>query len=316
VIARVRNTFHVELPLRRMFEKSTVALLAETIDESVRGESTVPVLQPVLRDGPLPLSFAQERLWFLHQLQPESFAYNMTAWVDLTGSLNLVALDGATNEIIRRHEILRSSFVATADGEPVQIVSPPPQQLLTIVDLSGLSNDEQETHAEAISSEQTRRPFDLAHGPILRGTLLCFDEQRHSMLLGIHHIAADAWSTTIFIHEVGTLYGSFLRGEHSQLPELAIQYVDFAAWQRSWLQGEVLDTQLGYWKEQLRNSPPMLELPADRPRPPVQTFRGQVANLNVEEELTSRLVSLSRRNGATLFMTLMAVFKTLLHRYT
>ena len=317
VIARVRHAFHVELPLRRLFERPTVALLAETIDEGIRGhaESAVPAMQPARRDAPLPLSFAQERLWFLHQLQPESFAYNMTAWIDLTGVLNTVALDQATNEIVRRHEILRSSF-ATSDGQPVQVVAAPPQQLLTIVDLSRLSNDEQESQAQSLSRQLTHRPFDLAQGPVMRGTLLRLDEEHHSMLLGIHHIAADAWSTTIFIHEVGTLYGSFLKGEHSQLPELAIQYVDFAAWQRGWLQGEVLDKQLAYWKEQLRNSPPMLELPTDRARPPIQTVRGQVARLNVAEDLTSRLVSLSRRNGATLFMTVMAVFKTLLHRYT
>ncbi len=317
VIARVRHAFHVELPLRRLFERPTVALLAETIDESLRGKAdlAVPAIEPVLRDAPLPLSFAQERLWFLQQLQPESFAYNMTAWIDLTGPLNIVALDQATTEIMRRHEILRTSF-ATADGQPVQVVGPPPRPVLTVVDLSGLSHEEQEAQAQSLSREQAHRPFDLASGPIFRGVLLRLDDAHHSLLLAMHHVAGDAWSNTIFTYELGTLYGSFFKGEQSQLSELAIQYVDFAAWQRGWLQGEVLDTQLGYWKRQLRNSPPMLELPTDRPRPPIQTFRGETATLHVAEELTSRLVALSRRNGATLFMTLMAVFQTLLYRYT
>jgi amino acid adenylation domain-containing protein len=315
VIARVRRAFHVELPLRRLFERPTVASLAETIDESVRvkADLAVPAIEPALRDAPLPLSFAQERLWFLQQLQPESFAYNMPAWIDLSGPLNIDALDQAITEIVRRHEILRTSF-AVSGGQPVQIVDEAPRSMLMTVDLSGLENPE--AQAQALSRAQARRPFDLARGPLLRGIVLRWDDEHHSLLLSMHHIAADAWSTTIFIQEVGALYSSLLKGEQSQLPELAIQYVDFAAWQRSWLQGEVLDTQLAYWKEQLRNSPPMLELPTDRPRPPVQTFRGETATLNVPEELTSRLVALSRRNGATLFMTLMAVFKTLLYRYT
>ncbi|HET6976573.1 MAG TPA: amino acid adenylation domain-containing protein [Pyrinomonadaceae bacterium] len=317
VIARVRHVFHVELPLRRLFERPTVRLLAETIDESVRfnADVSVPALVPVLREAPMPLSFAQERLWFLHQLQPESFAYNMTAWIDLTGPLNPVALDQATTEIIRRHEILRTSF-ALADGDAIQVINESPRAILTVVDLGGLTNEEQDVQSQLLSKEQAQRPFDLAHGPLLRGTLLRYDDEHHSMLLGIHHIAADAWSTTIFIHEVGTLYGSLVTGRHSELPELVIQYVDFAAWQRSWLQGEVLDTQLAYWKQQLQNSPPMLELPTDRPRPPVQTFRGESVTLSVPEELASQLVSLSRKHGATLFMTLMAVFKTLLYRYS
>ncbi|HEU4930628.1 MAG TPA: amino acid adenylation domain-containing protein, partial [Pyrinomonadaceae bacterium] len=315
VIARVRRAFHVELPLRRLFERPTVALLAETIDESIRvkADLAVPAIEPALRDAPLPLSFAQERLWFLHLLQPESFAYNMPAWIDLTGPLNPVTLDQATTEIVRRHEILRTSF-GVSGGQPVQVVDEPPRSMLMVVDLSGLADPE--AQAQSLSREQARRPFDLARSPLLSGILLCLNDEHHSLLLNLHHIAADAWSTTIFINEVGTLYGSFLKGEQSQLPELAIQYVDFAAWQRSWLQGEVLATQLAYWKQQLQNSPPMLELPTDRPRPPVQTFRGETATLNVPEELTSRLTSLSRRNGATLFMTLMAVFKTLLYRYT
>jgi len=260
VIARVRRALHVELPLRRLFERPTVALLAETIDESVRtrADLAVPAIEPVLRDAPIPLSFAQERLWFLHQLEPESFAYNMPARIDLAGPLNVVALDQATTEIVRRHEILRTSFTVSG-GQPVQIVDEPPCSLLTVVDLSGLADPE--TQAQSLSIEQARRPFDLTHGPMLSGILLQLGHEHHSLLLNMHHIGADAWSTTIFFSEVGTLQSSFVKGEQSPLPELAIQYADFAAWQRSWLQGEVLDTQLTYWKQQLLNSPPMLEYP-------------------------------------------------------
>jgi amino acid adenylation domain-containing protein len=314
VISRVRQAFHIELPLRRLFECPTVALLAETIAAGNRA-CVVPTIEPVSREGSLPLSFAQERLWFLHQLQPDSFAYNMAARIDLTGALNVVALDQGVSEVIRRHEILRTTF-PTFHGQPIQVVGPPPRSILTIADLSGLSEAEQQARANSLSREQEQKPFELGRSPVLRGILVRLDQDAHVLLLGIHHIAADAWSTSVFVQEVGSLYGSFLSGEQSQLPELAIQYVDFAAWQRSWLRGEVLETQLAHWRKQLKNSPPMLELPTDRPRPPVQTFRGETATLSVPEELTSRLVTLSRRTGATLFMTVMAVFKTLLYRYS
>jgi amino acid adenylation domain-containing protein len=314
VVSRVRQAFHIELPLRRLFECPTVALLAETIAAGNRA-CVVPTIEPVSREGSLPLSFAQERLWFLHQLQPDSFAYNMAARIDLTGALNVVALDQGVSEVIRRHEILRTTF-PTFDGQPIQVVGPPPRSILTIADLSGLSEAEQQARANSLSREQEQKPFELGRSPVLRGILVRLDQDAHVLLLGTHHIAADAWSTSVFVQEVGNLYGSFLSGEQSQLPELAIQYVDFAAWQRGWLRGEVLETQLAHWRKQLKNSPPMLELPADRPRPPVQTFRGDAATLSVPEELTSRLVTLSRRTGATLFMTVMAVFKTLLYRYT
>ena len=236
----------------RLFERPTVALLAETIDESVRGKAdlAVPAIEPVLRDAPLPLSFAQERLWFLHQLQPESFAYNMTAWIDLTGPLNIVALDQATTEIVRRHEILRTSF-ATSDGQPVQVIGTTAAPGINNRRFERLSRTKSRKRRRSrLSREQAHRPFDLASGPHAFAGFCCdWTSEQHSMLLAMHHIAADAWSTTIFTNEIGTLYGSFFKGEASQLSELAIQYVDFAAWQRGWLQGEVLDTQLAYWKQ-------------------------------------------------------------------
>jgi amino acid adenylation domain-containing protein len=317
VASRIRQAFHIELPLRRVFECSTVALLAKAIatDKRAQTECPVPEIRPVRRDGPMPLSFAQERLWFLHQLQPDSFAYNITARIDLAGPLNVTSLDQALSEVVRRHEILRTVF-PTAEGEPVQIIKPAPQAILAVADLSGLNVAEQTEMAASLSREQDEKPFALASQTALRCALLRLSGEQHALLLGVHHIATDAWSTSIFLGEVENLYESFRGGEQSQLPELEIQYVDFAVWQRGWLQGEVLQTQLDHWRRQLQDTPPMIELPSDRPRPPVQTFHGETATLHVSEELTSRLVALSRKSNATLFMTLMAVFKTLLYRYT
>jgi amino acid adenylation domain-containing protein len=316
VAARIRHTFHIELPLRRLFECPTVALLAKTIatDQRSEAECSVSEIRAVRRDGPMPLSFAQERLWFLHQLQPDSFAYNISARIDLTGLLNVATLDQAMSEVVRRHEILRTMFPAL-EGEPVQVVGPPLRSILMLADLSGLSVAEQTEKAATLSREQDQKPFDLARQTALRCALLRLSDEQQALLLGVHHIATDAWSTSIFLSEVGSLYQSFQSGEQSPLAELVIQYADFAVWQRSWLQGEVLQTQLEHWRRQLKDIPPMIELPTDRPRPPVQTFSGESATLRVPEELTSRLVALSRKNGATLFMTLMAVFKTLLSRY-
>lgn len=317
VISRIRQAFHVELPLRRLFECPTVAQLAKTIatDKLGQTESAAPEIKPVRRDGPMPLSFAQERLWFLHELQPNSFAYNIAARIDLTGPLNVTGLDQSMREVVRRHEILRTTF-SMPDGQPVQVIHSAPRSILTFVDLTGLSVAEQAEKVALLSREQEQKPFDLAAQAALRCALLRLSEDQHSLLLGVHHIATDAWSTSIFIGEVANLYESFLSGEQSRLPELAIQYADFAVWQRDWLQGDVLQTQLDHWRRQLKDIPPMIELPTDRPRPPVQTFLGESATLQVSEDLTSQLVAMSRKKGATLFMSLMAVFKTLLYRYT
>jgi natural product biosynthesis luciferase-like monooxygenase protein len=272
-------------------------------------------------------SFAQEQLWFLHQLAPESTAYNIPAAVQMTGQLNIAALRQTVNEIVRRHEVLRTTFVAI-DGRPMQVIAPTLALPIPVLDLGQTPQPawEQEIHRLAIA--EARKPFDLAHGPLLRATLLQLDHTEHVLLLTMHHIVSDGWSIGIFIRELSTLYEAFSaqqRDDHggSPLPALPIQYADFAHWQQRWLQeGEgdhassSLQTQLAYWKQQLAGELAPLKLQPDRPRPAVQTFRGARYPLALSATLTEALKTLSQREEATLFVTLLAAFKVLLHRYT
>lgn len=277
--------------------------------------STLLPMQPVPRDGDLPLSFAQQRLWFLDQLESGSSTYNMATRYRLTGSLNVAALEQSLREIERRHEVLRTTF-APVKGEPVQVISPETTLTLAIADLRELPETERETEVQLRFSEEARQPFDLARGPLLRVKLLCLTEEEHILLLTIHHIAFDGWSFDVFFRELVALYEAFSSGKPSPLPEQPIQYADFAHWQRQWLQGQELESQLNYWKQQLGSSPPVLELPTDRPRPPVQTFSGSKQVQVLSKNLTEELKALSQRSGVTFFMTLLAAFQTLLYRYS
>ena len=274
-----------------------------------------PPLLPVSRDGELPLSFAQQRLWFLDQLVPDSFFYNIPVAVRLTGPLDLSALSLSLNEVVRRHEPLRT-FFATVDGRPVQVISP--NAAVTLLEMSLVDRGEQEREAEAVRLAQieAQRPFDLARGPLLRTTLFRLGEQDHIVLLTMHHIVADIWSIGVLVREMAVLYGAFSRGNPSRLPGLPIQYADFAIWQRNWLQGEVLEEHVSYWKKQLGGSLPILELPLDHPRPAIVTFRGARQPLALSRNVSEALEALSRREGVTVFMTLLAALKTLLYRYT
>ena len=260
------------------------------------------------KPGPAELSFAQQRLWFLDQLKPESPLYNIPAAVRLSGPLNLPVLQRSIGEIVRRHEILRTTF-AWIDGRPVQVIHKPSGFKLPVTHLH-------EIEVSAWASEEARRWFDLTKGPLLRPHLLCLGETEHVLLLTMHHIVADGWSMGVFVRELAALYEAYLAGRLSPLQELPVQYADFATWQRDWLQGERLDEQLSYWKAQLAGAPPLLELPTDRPRPPVQTFGGAHEALLLSESLTRSLKELSLREGATLFMTLLSAFSTLLYRYS
>jgi amino acid adenylation domain-containing protein len=317
VLSRVREVFGVEVALRRLFEEPTVAGLAQSVEAELRagtGVSAVP-LAAVSREEELPLSFAQQRLWFLEQLEPGSTAYNMPAAVRLTGELNVGALAQAMSEIIRRHEVLRTSFTLR-DGRPVQLIAEARPISLAPVDLSHLSEEERENEARRLATEEAARPFDLSSGPLLRVSLLRLGEDEHILIVTMHHIVSDGWSMGILVHELATLYAAFSAGEASPLPELQIQYADYAHWQREWLQGEVLEEQLRYWREQLGDAPPLLTLPTDRPRPAVQTDHGAVHSLRLSASLTAALRALSQREGTTLFMTLLAAFQTLLSRYS
>jgi acyl carrier protein len=261
VISRVRSAFQVELPLRCLFESPTVAELAESIEaiaKAGQGLQAPPIL-PVPRDGKLPLSFAQQRLWLLDQLEPNNTAYNMPAALRLVGSLNIAALEQSFNEIVRRHEVLRTTFTEV-NGQPVQVIAPSLTLKIPIVDLQVLPETERDAEVLRLAAKETQLPFDLARGPLLRVTLLKLGLSEHVLLLTMHHIVSDAWSDGVFIRELAALYEAFCAGQPSPLPELSIQYADFAHWQRQWLQGEVLETLLSYWQQQLAGAPPKLDL--------------------------------------------------------
>jgi amino acid adenylation domain-containing protein len=317
VVSRIRETFQVEMPLRRLFETPTVAGLAESLELSRRGEQDLqqPPIQPIPRDGDLPLSFAQQRLWFIDQLDPGNSVYNFPVAVRLKGSLNLAALEQSLNEIVRRHEALRTTF-SMVDGQPSQVIASRLNITLPIVDLTELPEVERENEVQRLVVEEARRPFDLAQGPLLRARVLQLAEDEQVGLLTMHHIVSDGWSAGILIREMAALYQAYCSESPAPLPELPIQYADFAYWQREWLQGPVLQRQLDYWKKQLDGIPPLLELPEDHLRPAVQTFRGGHHSLLLPKAVGGALKALSRQESATLFMTLLAAFKVLLNCYT
>src|SRR5712691_6415080 len=263
----------------------------------------------------LPLSFVQEQLWFLDQLAPGNANYNHYPAVRLNGPLKVEALEQSLNEIVRRHEALRTTFAAV-EGQPIQVITPSLTVPLRLVDLQGVPAPQREAEAQRVAIEEIHHPFDLARGPLIRASLLRLEEQEHVVLLLIHHIISDGWSDGILLRDLATLYEAFSEGSPSPLPDLPIQYADYALWQREWLQGEVLESLLAYWKQQLGGELPVLKLPTDRPRPAIQSIRGARHSFALPKPLTQAIKALSRREGVTLFMTLLAAFKALLFRYT
>ena len=265
-------------------------------------------------DGSAPLSFAQQRLWFLDQLEPGNPTYNMPAAFRLKGLLHVAALEQSLNEIIRRHASLRTTF-SMVDGEPVQVIAPSEGRSMAVVDLRDYPEGEREEEARRRVREEAGRPFNLARGPLFRSKLLRLGEDDHVLLLTMHHIVSDGWSMGLLYHELSMLYRAFVNGEPSPLSELPIQYADFAVWQREWLQGSVLANQISYWKKQLDNLS-TLQLPTDWPRPAVQTYRGARESVLLAKDLSGKLKALSRKESVTPFMTLLAAFQILMHRYT
>jgi amino acid adenylation domain-containing protein len=317
LLSLVRETFEIEIPLRSLFDAPTIAALAENIEQARRtgvGTEVAP-LRSVSRDKPLPLSFAQQRLWFLDQLQPGNPLHNLPLAVRLTGHLHRAALEQTINEIIRRHEALRTRF-AVVEGQAVQVIAPELRWELPVADLSHLPDDESEAEVKRIAGDEARQQFDLSTGPLLRARLLRLSMEEYVLLFTMHHIVSDGWSMSVLVREVSAIYPSVLQGRPSPLPPLPIQYADYALWQREQLQGEVLERQLSYWREQLMAAPQVLELPTDRPRPAVQSFRGAVETFLLNRELTEDLKQLSREQNVTLFMTLLSAFQTLLYRYS
>ncbi len=263
----------------------------------------------------LPASFAQQRLWFLEQLEPNNFAYNVPWMIQCDGILNVLALRQTLQTIVDRHESLRTTFSAT-DGTPVQVVAETHPLSIKTIDLTVHPPADRQAKAQQLTIEEARRPFQLTSGPLFRATLLRLGETSHVLLLTMHHIIFDGWSQGVFCHEIESLYTAFSTGQPSPLPEMSIQYADYAHWQRQWMQGAVLEQQLAYWKKQLAGAQMVPCLPTARPRPLVQTIRGDREVVAIPKHLSDALQALSRREGATLFMTLLAAFKTLLYRYT
>lgn len=284
-------------------------LLLQRLKQKKAATLPLPITpQPRTPESSFPLSFSQQRLWLIQQLAPNSSAYHIPIAIHLTGQLNLNALQQTINEVIRRHETLRTSFT-TINGQPVQIVLPSPNLNLEVVEL-------QQQEIQQLATEAAQQPFNLSKGYLLRVKLLRISELEHVLLLVMHHIISDAWSISVLVREMATLYPAFCNSLPSQLPELLIQYADFTVWQRQWLQGKILQKQLSYWKQQLAGSFSVLELPTDYPRPPLQTFQGTRHSFMLSRSLSDGLAALSKKEGATLFMTLLAAFQTLLYRYT
>jgi amino acid adenylation domain-containing protein len=290
------------------------ALLLKAMREEQARAEPQRVIRRRTQAGPCPVSFAQQRLWFLDQLDPGTPAFNISTTLRLSGKLNVAALLQSLDEVVRRHESLRTTFVST-DGRPVQVVTPPTHLAMPVVDLTELSGAEREAMVTRLTRGEVRRPFFLARGPLLRATLLRLTPGECELQLTMHHIASDGWSKSILVREVGTLYQALNAGTPSPLPELDIQYADFAHWQRDWLESGPLADGLNYWREQLAGAP-TLDLPTDLAPPPAPSYRGAMQNVVLPEELIGRLRALGTSEGATLFMTLLAAFQALLARYT
>ncbi|WP_392481072.1 condensation domain-containing protein [Nostoc sp. C110] len=291
-------------------------LLAQRLQKKKESVFSQPQIVPQSRDSNLfPLSFAQQRLWFIDQLQPGNSAYNISQPMRIVGSLNVGALEQSFNEVVRRHEVLRTTF-KVIDGQPLQVITPSFSFKLPVVDLQELSQEQREAEVLRLASEEAQQPFDLTKVPLLRVTLLQLAAAEYALLLTMHHIVADGWAIGVLIHEIATLYEAFSIGKPSPLSQLSIQYADFAVWQRQWLQGERLETQLAYWQRQLGGKLPVVEFPSERSRAPIQTFSGARETLVLPKTLSEKLKALNQRQGITLFMILLAAFQTLLHCYT
>jgi amino acid adenylation domain-containing protein len=315
-VARIRSVFHIDLPLRRLFEEPTVAGLAKVIEQQMQQgtiEKTPPLVR-VSRDGPLPLSYGQQRLWFVHQLAPDSAAYNIAGSVRSVGPFDIELFNRALTEILRRHESFRTRFIVV-DQEPRQVIDEAKNFELQVIDMTSYPPEERVEETRRQARKESQRPFDLARDPLLRVRVWRLAEDDHVLHINMHHIASDAWSLGVFVREFSLLYDAFGRGEASPLPEMPFQYADFSVWQREWLAGEVLEQQLTYWKKQLAGST-TLELPTDRPHSASASYRGAATRFNLSKQLADQIRDLGRRNGTTLYMTLLAAFQVLLLRWS
>ncbi|HEY0022710.1 MAG TPA: amino acid adenylation domain-containing protein [Longimicrobium sp.] len=316
VVSRVREVFGVELPLRALFERPVLRELAEEVD-GLRGTGAAAgenAIAPAVREGDLPVTFAQERLWFVDALDPGSPVYAMPFSYRITGHFDDDALHRALAEMVRRHEPLRTTLPAV-DGVPMQRIAPAPAAFdLPVADLRHLPAEERRAEARRLEAEASRHRFDLARGPLFRASLVHVADDEHLLLLNIHHAVSDGWSLGVLVEELSALYGAFSRGEASPLAEPVLQYADYAVWQRERLSGAALERQVAFWRQALEGAPALLELPTDRPRPPAESHRGGIEHLFVPPGLTAEVQALARREGATLFMVLLAALDVVLGR--
>ncbi|HEY0386434.1 MAG TPA: condensation domain-containing protein [Pyrinomonadaceae bacterium] len=290
-----------------------LARLVERLKPAGEASTLPPVVPRQSKSNCFPLSYAQQRLWFMHQLEPEASVYNIPATPCLSGPLDRQALERSLTEIVRRHETLRTTF-SIIDGQPMQVIATAQPFLLPVTDLSSMPEQERELEAGRMANEEAQRPFKLEQGPLLRARLLRLGENEHVLLLTMHHIISDGWSIGIFFRELTVIYNAYLRGQASPLPELSMQYADYTVWQRQWLQGEVLGQHLAYWKQHLAGAPATLELPIDRPRPAERSYQGAAQYITLSASTSDALRELCRQEGVTMFMLLLAAFQTLLVR--
>ena len=315
VINRIRQKWNIELSVRALFEQPTIVGLVPLVEQAQQLSSDVlPPLTSVSRTEPLPLSFAQQRLWFIAQLELGTAAYHTFVGLQIRGALNYTALATSLDTLVQRHESLRTTFTVE-DGQPWQIIQVAMLISIPVIDLTSLPEKQRDELTHALGRMEYQRPFDLHRGPVLRATLLRLSDKQHALLLNQHHIVTDGWSIGILVRELTILYNNALQGISASLPPLPIQYGDFAVWQRTWLQGDVLERQLSYWRQQLADLK-TLQLPTDHARPAMPTYQGANAFTLFEEQLIDQVHALSRQAGTSLFMTLLAVWKALLSRYS
>ncbi len=310
VISRLREALSLEISIASLFAAPTIATFSEQIGTAV--QNLLPTLEPVPRNSELPLSLTQQRFWFLDQMEGANPAYNIVRVLNLQGSLNFTALEGAIATIINRHETLRTSF-GTADGKPIQVIADKLAFTLPVIDLQELAEDQKTTEAQRLTTNEYLRPFALNESSLLRVTLMQLGAESHQLLVIMHHIISDAWSAGNFLQELSVIYSALTAGLPSPLPKLSIQYADYAYWQRQWLENQPA---LDYWKQQLADIPAVIELPTDRSRTAIQTFRGDLQKFQFDSQLTHKLKNLSQKSGSSLFMTLLTAFVILLSRYS
>ena len=316
VMARVRDAFGVEVALRAIFDNPTIAALARFLECAAdSGKALIPPITRASRDGALPLSFAQQRLWFFDRLYPGTPLYNIATAVRLRGELDVDSLERALDSVVRRHEVLRTTF-AEVDGRPVQVINDDAVAPPARIDLSALDPEAAEAESRRLAVEASRHSFDLTRGAMLVVRLIQLAAHDYVGVLTMHHIVGDGWSFEVLVREIARLYNSFTTGEESPLEELPVQYADYAVWQEQLLRGDIYDRQVEYWKDQLQNIPALLKLPIDRPRSEMQSNAGDRAYLEIGPELTEALRELGRREGVTQYMTFLAAYQTLLRRYT